>query len=264
MGRSFRAPVILELACADETAACPLPFALGDDPPLDPVVGTTYEVGGQWALAGGRVLLDGALYRTDVQDDISFIASDSAVYQGFFANIGATRREGIELSLQAHWPWGGVFYASYAYTRASFRTAADIFSPRSDSAHVASPYFGDNAVEAGDRMPLVPAHQGKAGASIPLGRGLDAGVDARYTGRQWLRGDEANETTPLPGYLTANVRVEWGLGAWSVAGIVTNVFNAKQAVFGTFNENRQTGELERFLTPLHARAMKLILRRDLP
>jgi len=27
------APVILELACADETAACPLPFALGDDPP---------------------------------------------------------------------------------------------------------------------------------------------------------------------------------------------------------------------------------------
>ena len=264
VGRSFRAPVILELACADETAACPLPFALGDDPPLDPVVGTTYEVGGQWALAGGRVLLDGALYRTDVQDDISFIASDSAVYQGFFANIGATRREGIELSLQAHWPWGGVFYASYAYTRASFRTAADIFSPRSDSAHVASPYFGDNAVEAGDRMPLVPAHQGKAGASIPLGRGLDAGVDARYTGRQWLRGDEANETTPLPGYLTANVRVEWGLGAWSVAGIVTNVFNAKQAVFGTFNENRQTGELERFLTPLHARAMKLILRRDLP
>ena len=49
----------MELACADETAACPLPFALGDDPPLDAVVGTTYEVGGQWTLAGGRVLLDG-------------------------------------------------------------------------------------------------------------------------------------------------------------------------------------------------------------
>src|SRR5207244_1780317 len=34
VGQSFRAPAVLELACADETAACPLPFALGDDPPL--------------------------------------------------------------------------------------------------------------------------------------------------------------------------------------------------------------------------------------
>ena len=47
VGQSFRAPAVLELACADETAACPLPFALGDDPPLQPVVATTFEVGGQ-------------------------------------------------------------------------------------------------------------------------------------------------------------------------------------------------------------------------
>lgn len=263
VGRSFRAPVILELACADEAAACPLPFALGDDPPLDAVVGTTYELGGRWQVGGGRVLLDGAAYRTDVRDDISFIASDSAVYEGFFANIGATRREGIELSAQAQWAAGHAFYANYAYTRASFRTAADIFSLRSDSAYVTSPYFGDNAVEVGDRMPLVPAHQVRVGATIALGRGLDAGVDARYTGRQWLRGDEANETRPLDGYFTANLRVAWESrgGAWSIAAIVTNAFDSQRAVFGTFNENRRTGELERFLTPLQARALKLILRR---
>jgi len=261
VGRSFRAPVILELACADETSTCPLPFALGDDPPLDPVVGTTYELGARWAVGGGRVLLDGALYRTEVRDDISFIASDSAVYAGFFANIGATRREGVELSVQAQWHAGHSVYANYAYTRASFRTSAAIFSLRSDSAYLTSPYFGDNAVAVGDRLPLVPEHQVRMGAAIVLGRGLDAGIDARYTGGQWFRGDEANETTPLPGYVTANLRLEWERGAWSVAGIVTNAFNAKRAVFGTFNENRQTGELERFLTPLQARALKLILRR---
>jgi outer membrane receptor protein involved in Fe transport len=260
-GQSFRAPAVLELACADETAACPLPFALGDDPPLDPVVGTTYEMGARWAV--GRILLDGALYRTDVRDDISFISSDSAVYAGYFANIGATRREGVELSAQTQWTAGHSVYANYAYTRASFRTAADIFSLRSDSAYVTSPYFGDNAVESGDRLPLVPEHQVRVGVAMALGRGLDAGIDARYTGRQWLRGDEANETRPLEAYVTANLRVAWESrgGTWSIAGIVTNVFDSQRAVFGTFNENRQTGELERFLTPLQARSFKLIVRR---
>src|SRR5438128_2617618 len=55
-GSSFRAPAIVELACADPTASCPLPFALGDDPPLSPVRATTYEVGGK--LLRGSVLLD--------------------------------------------------------------------------------------------------------------------------------------------------------------------------------------------------------------
>jgi outer membrane receptor protein involved in Fe transport len=263
VGRSFRAPVILELACADATAACPLPFALGDDPPLKPVVGTTYELGARWTVGNGRVLLDGAIYRTDVRDDISFIASDSAVYAGYFANIGATRREGVELSAQTQWSAGYGFYANYAYTRASFRAAAGIFSLRSDSAYVTSPYFGDNAVGSGDRMPLVPEHQVRVGVAFALRRGLDAGIDARYTGPQWLRGDEANETRPLEGYVTANVRVAWESrgGTWSIAGIVTNVFESQRAVFGTFNENRQTGELERFLTPIQGRALKLILRR---
>ena len=99
--------------------------------------------------------------------------------------------------------------------------------------------------------------------AVVLGRGLDAGLDVRYTGRQWLRGDEANETTPLDGYVTANLRLAWESrgGAWSIAGIVTNIFDSQRAVFGTFNENRQTAELERFLTPSQARAVKVILRR---
>jgi hypothetical protein len=42
---------------------------------------------------------------------------------------------------------------------------------------------------------------------------------------------------------------------------VTNVFGSHAAVFGTFNENRRTGELERFLTPLSARALKVVVRR---
>jgi hypothetical protein len=33
-------------------------------------------------------------------------------------------------------------------------------------------------------------------------------------------------------------------------------------MFGTFNENRQTGVLERFLTPINGRSLKLIVRRE--
>ncbi|MEX2157588.1 MAG: TonB-dependent receptor [Gemmatimonadales bacterium] len=264
VGQSFRAPAILELACADETAPCPLPFALGDDPPLNPVVGTTFELGARWTV--GRILLDGAVYRTDVRDDISFIASDAAPLEGFFANIGATRREGIELSAQAQVPGGHSLYANYAFTRASFRTEAEIFSLRSEGAYApdsanASPLYGTNEVEVGDRLPLVPEHLIRFGAALVLGAGLEAGVDGRYTGEQWLRGDEANETGRLDGYFTADARLEWERWGWSVAAVVSNVFDSHKAVFGTFNENRQTGELERFLTPLQARSFKLIVRR---
>ena len=157
-------------------------------------------------------------------------------------------------------------YASYAYTRASFRTGAAIFSIRSEGQFApdstnASPLYGTNEVQLGDRLPLVPDHQVRLGAAFALGSGLEAGVDARYTGKQWLRGDEANETGALDGYFTANVRLEWQGQGWSIGAIVANVFDSQAAIFGTFNENRQTGELERFLTPLNARSFKFVVRR---
>src|SRR4029079_8740027 len=118
VGRSFRAPAVLELACADETAACPLPFALGAEPPLDPVVSTTYETGVQ--LIRGPAILTASLYRTDVQDDISFIQSADAVFEGFFDNIGDTRREGVELGVQVLPSEAVSLYANYALTRATY------------------------------------------------------------------------------------------------------------------------------------------------
>ncbi len=264
VGQSFRAPAILELACADETAACPLPFALGEDPPLNPVIGTTYELGTRWTRGG--INFDGAIFRTDVRDDISFIASDAALLEGFFANIGKTRRAGVEVSAQMFLRGGHTVYASYAYTRASFRTEAEIFSIRSEGQFAtaganASPLYGTNEVEVGNRLPLVPDHQVRFGGAFALGSRLGAGVDARYTGKQWLRGDEANETEALGGYFTGDVRLEWKDQGWSIGAVISNVFDSHAASYGTFNENRKTARLERFLTPLNARALKVVVRR---
>ena len=259
VGQSFRAPAVLELACADETAACPLPFALGDDPPLDPVIATTLEVGGQ--LARGPAILNASVYRTNVRDDISFIQSETAVFEGYFDNVGSTRREGVELALQVI-PTGQLsVYANYAYTRATFRTVAEIFSLRADDAFVGAPLAGENNVQPGDWLPLVPDHQVKAGGLLSLPVGLQFGADVRYIGEQWLRGDEANETSRLKGYAVANVRAGFSRADWELSVIVANVFNYQGAIFGTFNENRQNGTLERFLTPMNARTLKVVLRR---
>jgi outer membrane receptor protein involved in Fe transport len=258
-GQSFRAPAVLELACADETAACPLPFALGDDPPLDPVVATTFELGGQ--LVRGPAIVSASVYRTNVRDDISFIQSETAVFEGFFDNIGDTRREGIELGLQLVPTDRFSLYANYAFTRATFRDEAEIFSIRADDAFVGVPLAGSNDVTEGDELPLVPDHQVKAGGLLRLPIGLEFGLDARYTGEQWLRGDEANETAPLGSYFVTNLRAGFSRANWEISAIVSNVFDAHDPIFGTFNENRQTGELERFLTPMNARSFKFVVRR---
>jgi outer membrane receptor protein involved in Fe transport len=220
-------------------------------------------VGARWV--SDRITIGGAVYRTDVEDDISFIGSDAARLAGYFANIGETRRAGVELSAQVQTAAGHTLYVNYAYTRASFRTAATIYSIRSMSQFApgsadASALYGRNEVGVGTRLPLVPDHQARFGASLALGSVLEAGVDARYTGQQWLRGDEANETTALAGYFTGDARLEWQGARWSVATIVSNVLDSHAPIFGTFNENRQTGQLERFLTPLNARAFKVVVR----
>ncbi len=259
VGQSFRAPAILELACADETAACPLPFALGDDPPLDPVVATTFELGGQ--IVRGPAIVSGSVYRTNVRDDISFIQSETAVFEGFFDNIGDTRREGVELGVQVLPTEQLSLYANYAFTRATYRDQAEIFSIRADDEFAGSPLAGENDVVEGDRLPLVPDHQVKFGGLLDLESGLQFGVDGRYTGEQWLRGDEANELAPLDGYFVANVRIGFSRAQWEVSAMVTNMFDSHRPIFGTFNENRNTGALERFLTPLNARAFKLVVRR---
>lgn len=259
VGRSFRAPAVLELACADETAACPLPFALGDDPPLDPVVSTTVETGVQ--LVRGPAIVTASLYRTAVRDDISFIQSETAVFAGYFENIGDTRRQGAELGVQVLPSESVSLYANYAYTHATYRDPADIFSARADAAFAGSPLAGPNQVAMGDEIPLVPEHQAKAGGLVRLPAGIDLGLDLRYTGHQWLRGDEANETRPLGGYFTTSVHAGLTRGDWELSAVVANVFDSHAAVFGTFNENRRTGELERFLTPLGARTLKVVVRR---
>jgi outer membrane receptor protein involved in Fe transport len=261
VGGSFRAPAIVELACADPTASCPLPFALGDDPPLEPVRATTYEVGGK--ILRGNVLIDGSVYRTDVRDEIFFIQSPGSLVSGFFTNLDKTRRQGVELSVTSSlWDNRVSWYANYAFTRATFQSAAQIFSTRSSDDFEDSPLFGPNTVTPGDRMPLVPENQVKGGFAARLPRGFRVGIDARWVGSQFLRGDEGNEEKQLDPYFVLGARAGYSYHSWDISTVVTNVLDNHDPVFGTFNANEGTGQLERFLTPLTARTFTFIIRRS--
>ena len=260
VGKSFRAPAIIELACANPDEPCPLPFSLGDDPPLKPVTARSYEVGGK--LLTTHAIFTAAVYRTDVNNDIFLFPFQDEVtgstIDGYFGNLLRTRREGVELGVQTFFGQGQSVYLNYAYTHATFRAGEDIFSIREEGDPNAS-----NKTKVGDRLPLIPDHQVKGGASFVLPGGLTLGAQGRFIGHQWLRGDEANETKPLDSYFVADTRVGWTYRQWELSAIVTNLFQKKYANFGTFNINQGGGDvLERFLNPGEKRALKVVVRRE--
>jgi outer membrane receptor protein involved in Fe transport len=261
VSRGFRAPAVVELGCADPQAACPLPFALGPDPALKPVIATTYELGWHFRPARGRLDASADAYRTDVRDDIFFIAS--TVTGGYFQNIGATRRSGVELALQWRGPAGLRAYANYGFTRATFETTATLATTRNPAGETVTP---------GDALPMVPEHRVNAGLAVPIlrpqgtesGVALLAGVDARYVGRQWLRGDEENVTRRLSDYAVADLSLTLSWRDFELRGAVRNLFDRRVFTFGTFAENRTApgSPVQRWLTPGLPRHVQVSVSRD--
>jgi iron complex outermembrane recepter protein len=240
LSRGFRTPALVEIACGDSTAACPLPNALGPDPALKPVVATTYELGWRFLPPGPGLSASADAYLTDVQDDIFFVAPTPT--KGYFQNIGATRRDGIEASLQWASPSGARVYANYGYTAATFQTTAVLRTGRPP---------GNELVVPGDRMPMVPAHRVNAGLSVPVIGDVRLRLDGRYVGPQYLRGDEQNVAVRLPDYAVADAAISADLGRYELRLMVPNVFDGRYVTFGTFAVNPTVAgsPVQRFVTP---------------
>ena len=252
--RGFRPAALVEIACSDPTAACPLPFALGPDPALRPVVATTYELGWQLRRTAAGLSASADVYRTDVRDDIFFVAPTATT--GYFQNIAATRRAGMETAIRWASREGIQLYANYGYTAATFETTALLSTGRPP---------GNETVTPGDRLPMVPAHRFNAGASLPLFKDvLRLRVDGRYIGPQYLRGDEENVEGRLPDYALADASLEANVGRYSVRVMVPNVLDRSYVTFGTFAENPTVAgaPVQRFLTPGQPRHLLMSISAD--
>jgi outer membrane cobalamin receptor len=256
VGSAFRAPAALELACASPEAACPLPFSLGDDPPLQPAVAWNFETGAEWS-SGSGAMLSLSVYDTEVRNEIVFASATQVA--GYFSNVPRTRRQGVETRFSTLLP-GDVarLFGSYTFLDATYRSAVTLASA-----------LGGNDVVPGDRFALSPRHRATLGLNAVRTVGdvtLDATFRARGVSSSFLRGDEANRQAPLPGYVVADLETSMQVGQVVVSASVSNLFDRRYVAYGIFAENEKgpyggpapaTPVVERFLTPGYPRVLRV-------
>ena len=238
---SNRAPTAVELTCASPTDPCRLPNAFVSDPPLDQVVASTIELGVRGVARPSDLGIDYdlAAFRTVNASDILFISSGMVANQGYFANVGDTRRQGVEAGVTARKPIAGgsriELAVHYTVLAATFETPF-----RAPSALHPDAVNGVIDVPSGARLPSVPQHVAKVALDFRSSFGLSAGVSVIGNSSQYLRGDEANLLAPVPGFTVVNARAAFRVGAHaSVFAMVNNLFDAEASTFGVLGDATQ-------------------------
>lgn len=250
---SARAPTPVELTCADEDAPCLLPNAFLADPPLKQVVAKSFEGGARGRLLQAVNWNLGGFHTINV-DDIIFQATGGATgNEGFFANVGDTRRAGMELGLSGNYK-RLAWFANYSFVDATFRDPFIASSPNNPNARDLNG-DGEDAeiqVEDGDRIPGIPQHSLKVGADFAVTSRFSLGSDLVVNSGQYLRGDESNELDTTDAYAVVNVHGEYRFAKYvSVFATVENIFDTDYETFGllgdptevfdTFTDNRFLG-----------------------
>ncbi|GJD72980.1 Vitamin B12 transporter BtuB [Methylobacterium goesingense] len=238
---SNRAPTPLELACANPERPCLLPNSLVADPPLKQVTAQNYEVGIRGALPnfydGGLLTYKVAAFRNDLANDILQLATPGNAARGYFVNVPATRRQGIEV--------GGEFtrgdlsvYANYALIDATFRFTGTLSSPNNPfSVPDADGNPGEILVTPGKKVPLIPDHQFKVGFEYMVLPGWRVGMNLQAFSSSYYRGDESNLNRKLPAYYVLGLNTSYQITPkLQVFGLVTNLTNNRYTTFGTFFE----------------------------
>jgi len=227
---SNRAPSPVELTCADENDPCRLPNAFVADPPLEQVVAKTFEAGVRGA--GERLAWHAGVFATTNHDDILFISAGALTNQGFFDNVGRTRRLGLELDASGKLGERFSWFANYTWLDATFRNS--FFVP---SHHHPLAVDGEILVERGDALPLIPSRLLKAGFSAEVAPRLTVGADVLASGSMHLRGDEGNLLDKVDGYTIGTFRAEYTVNDNTrVFARVENVLDSDYETFGVLGE----------------------------
>lgn len=238
---SNRAPTAAELSCADPAEPCRVPNAFISDPPLNQAVARSVEGGlrGRWSDGQRSVDWSVTVYRTQIKDDILFVASPELIGSGFFQNAGDTRRLGIDAELSgqvSRFNW----YASYGGIEATFES--DLELPGNDEVNDATTDAGAIGVEPGDRIPGIPRHSFKAGILQGVTSAWDLAFETVVGSSRVFVGDEGNDQAPLDGYGLVNVRTAYRLSrSVEFFARIDNLFDTGYATFGIL------AELELFL-----------------
>ncbi len=236
-----RAPTASEIECSDPLLPCLLPANLAGDPPnLKQVIAHTYELGlrgkpVRMSDSSGELSWNAGLFRTTLDNDIYAIST--SVSSGFFQNIGATRRQGLDAGVNYSGSRARA-YLSYSYVAAQFESALTLSSPSSPTQDA----NGNIQVVPGNYLPLIPQHRIKAGVDLTVLPSWTVGGTLIYVSDQFYRGDESNQNPKLPGYATLGLHSAYRFfHQCEVFVNLQNVFDKRYATYGIFSDPTGVG-----------------------
>lgn len=159
-----------------------------NNPDVDPQESVNFEVGTKWELAGGRLMVNGALFRTE-NTNVIFVIDASAVPPVFNQDDGQLV-QGASFGLvgQILPFWEVTFNAQYL-----------------DSAIVSQ-----NTATDGRRLTLTPEVSGSLWSTVRLPMGVRIGAGVRHNDRVFIN---AANTISVPGHAIVDGLVEVPVGA---------------------------------------------------
>jgi iron complex outermembrane receptor protein len=235
ISQNTRTPTASEIECSNPFTPCLLPTNLAGDPPnLRQVIAHTSELGlrGRIAPQGGSAEASWnlSIFRTLLHDDIYGIAT--SVSQGFFQNIGDTRRQGAEAGVKyaaSHWS----AYANYSLVQATFRSPLMVPSPSNPFQNMS----GDVQVEPGDSLPGIPEHRLKLGADYKILAKWSAGVTLSVVSSFYYVGDEANQLAPIAGYQVVGLHASYQHDPhFEFFAQITNLLGRRYSTWGILSD----------------------------
>jgi iron complex outermembrane recepter protein len=236
-----RTPTASEIECSNPLTPCLLPTNLAGDPPaLRQVIAHTAELGlrsnGPAATGvGSQVSWNLSVFRTLLHDDIYGIAT--SVSQGFFQNIGDTRRQGAEAGLKfVARNWSA--FGNYSFVQATFRSPLVVPSPSNPFQDAA----GDIQVVPGDYLPGIPLHRVKLGADYRFLPGWSAGATLSIVSSFHYVGDESNQLAPISGYQVVGLHASYKPDPHvEFFAQVTNLLNKRYSTWGILSDPTGVG-----------------------
>lgn len=247
VGQSSRTPTAAELSCANGAQPCLFPLSFISDPDLHQVVAQTADLGANGNAALGELSIEWVtdFYDTRNSNDILFVSSGPFIGSGYFSNVGVTDRRGVEAGMHVGWRTLDAS-VNFGFVNAAFQsgfTELSAFNPGADP-------DGNIIVRAGDRIPNIPRDTAKLSLGWFAMPRLRFEIKMIAASGQFLRGDEANLQTQLPGYAVFNAEV-----AYSLSDVVTlslegeNIFDKRYATFGLYGDPTAKGIFPQFDNP---------------
>lgn len=249
--QASRAPTVIELGCANAAAPCGLPNDFASDPDLKQVVARTVELGARSGSRDQHLNWSADAFRTVNSNDIQFVAT--ATNQGYFENVGATRRQGVDLAVGGK-ESGLTWRVVYSFVDATYQSRFEVNAASNSTADA----YGNILVGPGDRIPLIPRHTGRVVLDYEIDSRWQLGGSLVATSGSYLHGDENNANQAggtnaagayvagsgwIAGYAVVNLRGTYhATKRLEVFAKVANLFDRRYATAGfltsdSFNPN---------------------------